>query len=69
MSAATGNRFLGRLCVGPASGLMFARKERDVAVPTPVAAGLAAFLFALGVPFVVFVVIVVLGMAISHTGQ
>jgi hypothetical protein len=52
---------------GTAAGLALAAKERGVALPTSVAAGLVALLVALAA-FLVLAVLVVVGMALSHTG-
>jgi hypothetical protein len=53
--------------IGPGvlAGNLFARRERDVAIPTPLAAGVAAFVVSVVSPFVYIVVV----MAVTHTGQ
>jgi hypothetical protein len=54
---------------GLVAGLAFARKDREVALPTPVAAGVAAFVVALAAPFVVYGVLLVTWMFTRHYGE
>jgi hypothetical protein len=57
------------LVPGIAAGRRFAHKERDVALPTPLAAGVAAFIVALGSPFVVLALLFLIWLATGHRPQ
>ena len=54
---------------GLALGFAFARQERDVAVPMPWAAVVAGFAGSFLLAGGLVVVVIVVGMAITHTGQ
>jgi hypothetical protein len=51
---------------GVSVGAAFAAKERDVALPTPLAAGVASFLVGLASPFVLEVLVFVIAVATGH---
>jgi hypothetical protein len=57
------------LIPGLVAGWAFARRERDVAVPTPVGGAVAALLVALGTPFVAFFVAILIGLATDGLGR
>jgi hypothetical protein len=57
------------LIPGVLAGWTFARRERDVAVPTPVGGAVAALLVALATPFVAFFVAILIGLATGGLGR
>jgi hypothetical protein len=57
------------LLSGLIGGLAFADKERDLVIPTPIAAGVSAFGIAVLLPVVLWWLFVIVGMAITHTGK
>jgi hypothetical protein len=54
------------LVPGIAAGRRFAQKERDVALPTPLAAGVVAFIVGLGSPFVFLALWFLIWLATGH---
>lgn len=57
------------LASGLIAGLAFARKEWDFAISTPIAAGIAAFGAAVLLPLLVWGVVLIVGLAVTHTGR
>lgn len=49
-------------------GLAFAARDRELAIPTPAAAGIAAFVVAFATPFAVYAVYIVLWLIHIHAG-
>jgi hypothetical protein len=56
------------LAPGVLVGLAFAARDRELAVPTPFAAGIAAFVVAFATPFVAFGIYAVLWLIHVHAG-